>query len=56
MTDSLTCAVCGEYVPLDERHVHVTVETKDPRDRDGRDDYYLHARCAEAVTSGWREP
>lgn len=56
MVESLTCAVCGGSVPLDEDHRRVTDEKKRTRDRDEQDDYYLHDRCANAVFDGWRTP
>lgn len=52
----LPCAVCGGRVYAEKTHVHVSVETHRPDARDDVDDYYLHARCRDAVFGGWSEP
>ncbi|QLG63208.1 hypothetical protein [Halorarum salinum] len=56
MTESLSCGVCGRSVPLDEDHVTVSVEAIRIRDRDNRDEYVLHWRCAESAFGGWLKP
>jgi hypothetical protein len=54
--DSVTCAVCGGSVPLDQDHARVNVETVRTRDRNDVDDYVLHDLCALAVFEGWSSP
>jgi len=56
MRESLTCAVCGRSVALDQDHRKVTDEKKRTRDRDEQTDYVLHDRCATAVFEGWWSP
>ncbi|MUV57209.1 hypothetical protein SAMN04487947_0422 [Halogeometricum rufum] len=56
MVDSLTCAVCGGSVPLDEDHHYVTDEKKRMHDRDEQDEFVLHDRCARATFEGWWSP
>lgn len=56
MVESLTCAVCGHSVALDEDHRRVTDEKKRMRDRDEQDEYVLHLRCADAIFEGWSRP
>ncbi len=56
MTESLTCAVCGFSVPLDEDHTVVKVHKKRTDDRDDRDDYVVHDRCARSFFEGWSRP
>lgn len=56
MVESLTCAVCGGSVPLDQDHTYVTVEKNRMHDRDEQDEFVLHGRCAHAAFEGWRSP
>lgn len=54
--ESVTCAVCGNAIGLDEDHVDVKAEIVLTRDRNERDDYAVHPDCWRNVTEGWREP
>jgi len=56
MPESLTCAVCGHSVALDEDHHYVTDEMKRMRDRDEQDEFVLHDLCADAIFEGWYRP
>jgi len=56
MTDSLTCAACGDRVQLDDAHTVVDVTHRRPRDRDDTEQYTLHPRCARDVLNGWNAP
>lgn len=54
--ESLTCAVCGGSVALDEDHRVVRDEKKRTQDRNEQDEFILHDRCANAVFEGWWSP
>lgn len=56
MTYHPTCAVCGRSVDPSTDHAAVEVEHGRRDDRNDRDEYYLHDRCAYNVLGQWEEP
>jgi hypothetical protein len=51
-----TCAVCGHDVAPDTDHVRLEAEHVHVEDRNDVDEFYLHPRCARAVTGSWYDP
>jgi hypothetical protein len=54
--ETVTCAECGDPVPLDTDHAHIIVEKERIEDRDERDDYYFHVDCRLDLVEDWFEP
>jgi len=55
MRDNLTCAICRDYVPLDQRHVEIKAETVG-EDQTEEDYYIMHLSCWDSLASGWGRP
>ena len=54
--ETVTCARCGDRVPLDTDHGELVVETRRMDDRDDRDDYMLCMDCVIEIGDTWEEP
>ena len=56
MTESYTCAVCGQRVAPDTDHVEIEAETVWMDDRNDLRAYMLHLDCALGTIDAWRDP
>ena len=54
--ETVTCARCGDRVPLDVDHGKVTLETVRMDDANGDDRYALCMDCVIAIRGDWTEP
>jgi len=54
--ESVTCAICGDPVGLDDDHVRVEGEHLPRTEFANVDEYAAHPDCWRDVTADWIEP
>jgi len=54
--ETVTCARCGDRVPLDVDHGKVQLDTIRMDDLNGRNDYVLCLDCTTDLRDEWRKP
>lgn len=54
--ESVHCAICGQYVALNENHVEIEGERTRTESPNEQDSFVLHDGCWDRLFDGWMEP